>query len=632
MKKFITIVLLLAAAFGLLCGVVAQGATVTGNAVDSSGNVAVGYVQFKPKTDRVQSVTINGTNYTVVGYPVRADVNPTNNLFSAFLVGGYYQAYFDGDKSPLKPQLILVPPDSGSYTFNQCLDFATNLVVFYWTNPMTTGVFITNKWIGSPLVFDNSGTKTNTYGGKLTILGSRVQSAYSSATQPASAAFGNGSVASGASSIALGQSATASGQSGFAVNQGIASGFMSFAFGASSVASNDYSFVWSSVPTYVENFGGYDSYPIGSDSNGTFTVSGTAFRFLNGTIYGDGSGLSGVDPAGAAAAAVAAIHTNPLPLYFTGVASGQTLLWDTDGDPSSGGYIFNSYGDGGAHQFVMQNNGSFRADAFIGDGSGLSGVDLAGTAASEAMAATNALGSAAWASTNRFDPAGAAQAATNALASGAFNPKYVLPNFVPTNAALFQPTNNALTLLAASTLSVSNGASLTNLNASNLASGTINPARLPSNLLNNGVTNIIGWIGVLDTSDMWSGATTVEQVPWNNYLRGKRIAPSGSVWKPFTQNQFYPYTNFNITIYFNATNTGTCNIIVGNYWISADGVEYAVEQSRAFVSTNTNGRIKNILNYQLSIPPNYSNSQAVFGIYGSGATNMWFTGAKYEAY
>ncbi len=112
---------------------IAPAATVYGTLIDAAGNAGGNYLQFVPPA--AQAFTWNGTNYTVTPYPVRCYVN-TNNNFSTNLVGGYYKTYFDGTTSGLKPVLIVVPPDTNTYSFNDCARFATNLPPFLWTNSL----------------------------------------------------------------------------------------------------------------------------------------------------------------------------------------------------------------------------------------------------------------------------------------------------------------------------------------------------------------------------------------------------------------------------------------------------------------------------------------------------------------
>lgn len=110
----------------------ASGATVVGYPVDSGISQRVDSVQFTPKSTPL-AFAYNGTNYTVVGYPMRAKV--VGGKFSVVLAGGIYQTYFDGDKSGLPAVTILIPPnDTNVWQFNDCALLATNLGTFVWTN------------------------------------------------------------------------------------------------------------------------------------------------------------------------------------------------------------------------------------------------------------------------------------------------------------------------------------------------------------------------------------------------------------------------------------------------------------------------------------------------------------------
>ncbi|MEI8064697.1 MAG: hypothetical protein WCH84_11620, partial [Verrucomicrobiota bacterium] len=221
---------------------------------------------------------------------------------------------------------VLAPPRNTTVYFlvdptNQVQNAATNLIAqtnhvfpgngYAWSAQASdlryvrTGTgsdyVITNNWKGAPLVFDARNWSTNAYGGKLIILGdgsSRIQGqgasainsastafGYATASGLASTAFGLNSVASGRDSLAFAYG-VASGEDSFAGVYATASGYKSIALGQYSQATNDYSFVWSSAPNFINDNGDMVAVGVGSDSNYTFTVSAPAFRFLNGTIYG----------------------------------------------------------------------------------------------------------------------------------------------------------------------------------------------------------------------------------------------------------------------------------------------------------------------------------------------------------
>ena len=109
--------------FFLLLALPCSGATLIGNLIDVFGQTytpAQTYVKFTPG-----SATALGSS-TVLDIPRRANI--TNGAFSAYLVGGYYNADFG---PPHKTISILVPLNSQvTYTFNQAAQLAVNAAMF----------------------------------------------------------------------------------------------------------------------------------------------------------------------------------------------------------------------------------------------------------------------------------------------------------------------------------------------------------------------------------------------------------------------------------------------------------------------------------------------------------------------
>ena len=145
----------------------------------------------------------------------------------------------------------------------------------------TTKVLTNNET--APVVFDAANAATNTFGGKLTILGNSIQEG-TGITTPSLAAHSEGtfSVASGVAAHAEGNASTASGASAHAEGQmTIASGLDSHAAGSFSNATNDNSYVWSDGTTF------------GSLTNQTFSVyARKGISLQGGVISGNGGGLT----------------------------------------------------------------------------------------------------------------------------------------------------------------------------------------------------------------------------------------------------------------------------------------------------------------------------------------------------
>jgi len=138
-----------------------RGATVVGNTIDAAGNPTVDVVRFVPP----HTYIAYGTN-TVVCWPVRAVVD-TNNNFSTFLVGGFYDVYFGGDDT-LPPLRVLVPlNDTNVYNLNQVAQLAVNASMFGLGN-----VTITNFLPNGAITNNQSGvTLSGTFGGSGSSLG-----------------------------------------------------------------------------------------------------------------------------------------------------------------------------------------------------------------------------------------------------------------------------------------------------------------------------------------------------------------------------------------------------------------------------------------------------------------------------
>lgn len=113
--------------------VASHGGTVADNVVDAAGNPAVKFVRFQP----IYTRTFSGQK-TIMGYPVRANVDSSNN-FAAVLVGGYYDTYFGNDSVP--PLRILMPPnDTNTYSLQEVAQLAVNASMFNMTNIVVTHV------------------------------------------------------------------------------------------------------------------------------------------------------------------------------------------------------------------------------------------------------------------------------------------------------------------------------------------------------------------------------------------------------------------------------------------------------------------------------------------------------------
>lgn len=187
-----------------------------------------------------------------------------------------------------------VPTNSGfGYRFNFAGFFPTNFNVggVVGIIPMlsldTTKVLTNNET--APVAVDAANANTNTFGGKLTILGSSVQEG-SGTTVPGGFAHseGNATTASGTSSHSEGNSTTASGNTSHAEGSfSIASGNVSHAEGQGAQATNDNSHV------------GSDGTTIGSGTNRTWTgFYRNGYYLEGGQLHGDGGGLTNISVAG----------------------------------------------------------------------------------------------------------------------------------------------------------------------------------------------------------------------------------------------------------------------------------------------------------------------------------------------
>jgi len=202
----------------------------------------------------------------------------------------------------------------------------TNITYSYWIT--NTGDMLTTNWSGGPISIDAANAVTNTFGGALTILGGRVQEGSGTkatgiashaegrdtqATNVYAHAEGYGNKAYGAQSHAegsfteatntnahaegyntkaYGRSSHAEGDGTLASNvsshaEGLnttASGYASRAAGAYANATNDYTYVWSDGTTF------------GSTATAQFSAfAGNGFRFLGGSIQGNGGGITNMN-------------------------------------------------------------------------------------------------------------------------------------------------------------------------------------------------------------------------------------------------------------------------------------------------------------------------------------------------
>jgi len=202
---------------------------------------------------------------------------------------------------------------------------------------------LSTNWTGGPVAIDAANAQTNTFGGAVVTLGLRVQSGGATASGASSFASGYAGVeASGAASFASGASATkASGAYSFAAGGGteasgesstaqgeltVASGRSAHAVGSSSKATNDFTFVWS------------DGAAFGSTINQQFSVyASNGIRLLGGPITGNGSGLTNVNALTLGGVALAGLvqtnHTGTVTATaFVGNGSGLTGV-PSDGVP-----------------------------------------------------------------------------------------------------------------------------------------------------------------------------------------------------------------------------------------------------------------------------------------------------------
>ena len=179
---------------------------------------------------------------------------------------------------------------------------ATNITYCYW---------VTTNYPGTPVTIDVLNTMTNTYGGRVTVLGFRVQEGASTAAAVYSHAEGEGSLASARaahaenSGQALGSYSHAEGNSTASGDYSHAGGYFSTASalysraeGYFTLANANYSQAFGNLAraTNLNSFVWSDGTIFYSTTNAEFSAcASNGFRFLGGSIQGNGGGITNMN-------------------------------------------------------------------------------------------------------------------------------------------------------------------------------------------------------------------------------------------------------------------------------------------------------------------------------------------------